>query len=71
MKNNKWMGKNKYYFWKAEESLLCTHLWLFIFLQLLSVDSLVSSPFLCSSVSLDKSVSLINMKYLWQLSEDL
>ena len=56
--------KNKHSLRKAKDSLLCAHLWLFIFLQLLSVDSLVSSPFLCTSVSLDKSVSLINMKYL-------
>lgn len=41
------------------------------FLQLLSVDNLVSSPFLCSSASLDKSVSLINIKYLQWLSEGL
>lgn len=60
--NNKWIGKRNWdYFWKF---LVCVHLWLFFFFQLLSVDNLVSSPFFCSSVSLDKSVSLIKMRHL-------
>lgn len=42
---------------------LCSSL-AFFFFQLLSVDNLVSSPFFCSSVSLDKSVSLIKMRHL-------